>query len=654
MTPITLPPDRTVLVAGRFALESFADGGGQAEVWRAVDVETGDPVAVKLFTGDMSSGEDFPRRLKREIAQATALMDDGVAVVRLIASGDDDGFQHVPYIVMEWMAGGSLRRLMPKDGDGPPIPLGDVARMLFEAASAIDGVHKRCVHRDICPANLLLDEAGHVFVGDFGIVRGEQDTTISSTGLRLGKLRYMAPEQSMGNAEHASDRFSLAVVAFELLTGKCPFTANEIIVAGVQGQLKAPSPTRLRPELPSSLDWVFKRALHPDPKARSRHYPDAVMFVADLIAALIVAQDAGDSRAVPADDRIDGSLYPLDATRRIPNPVAARVRADAAGFAHAAGDIGKDLARGARQLRARLARIATDRPGLPLMAALGIGALAMLWLVVTVWGAGNDWINSWPQAARSAAQAGVGALGLQATAGLPTTREGRIRSALLMLALSWGLIELWKIAAAEGGPWRPLALAATSATVALALLWRAGRRELVARIGLSAVALAMCFAFVQLALRLMTDADWLWRHPRLRSIELDSLTTRVQWLAGITAVLATAWQATQRGGAVRDIVTVPVWATVLAASLATISWTLIEQNLVELLGDRYSWSYLAVCAAALIVAAPVLTAFALPAQRRFGSYPSVLLVWSALAAATVAVFTLHVTGVGPAVVFGTP
>jgi serine/threonine-protein kinase len=190
---------------------------------------------------------------------------------------------------MEYLAGGSLEQCL-RD-EGPQAPARALA-WLEEAAAALDAAHGAgVVHRDVKPANLLLDRQDHVHVADFGIASAAGLGSLTETGTVLGTASYLSPEQAKGErTTSASDRYSLGVVAFELLTGRRPFEGDSVAAeaaAHVTGEV--PSASDVNPELPRELDPVFRRALAKDPGER---YGSCAEFVAALRDSLDQAAGA--------------------------------------------------------------------------------------------------------------------------------------------------------------------------------------------------------------------------------------------------------------------------------------------------------------------------------------------------------------------------
>ena len=191
-------------------------------------------------------------------------------------------------IVMEYLERGSLEARIEGHGGCPPA---QVFAWLAQAANALDAAHAAgVVHRDIKPGNLLLDRGDQVHVGDFGIASAAGLASFTETGTVLGTAGYLSPEQARGErATDASDRYSLAVVAYELLAGRRPFE-SESTTAEAARHATAPVPSihREKLDLPSAFDPVFQRALA---KAPADRYPSAAEFVAELRAAMY--EDAG-------------------------------------------------------------------------------------------------------------------------------------------------------------------------------------------------------------------------------------------------------------------------------------------------------------------------------------------------------------------------
>ena len=239
--------------------------GGMGEIYRATDTELGRDVAVKVLSARYAEDEAIHARFRRE-ALAAARVSADPNIVTVFDVGEHEGR---PLIVMELLHGGSLERRI--EGRAP-CPPAQVLDWLDDAAAALDAAHSAgIVHRDVKPGNLLLDGSGHVKVADFGIASAAGLDSFTQTGTILGTAGYLAPEQAHGErAGPASDRYSLAVVAWELLTGRRPFEApTPPAEAAAHVQEPVPQITKTRPDLPRRFDAIFRQALAKDPAALS-------------------------------------------------------------------------------------------------------------------------------------------------------------------------------------------------------------------------------------------------------------------------------------------------------------------------------------------------------------------------------------------------
>ena len=262
--------------------------GGMGEVYRATDAVLGRAVAVKLLAERYSRDDAVRGRFTRE-ALAAARLSGEPNIVTVFDVGEH---AERPFIVMEYLGGGSLEERIQRDGAQE---VGRALEWLEQAATALDAAHRHgVVHRDVKPANLMLDRSGTVHVADFGIASAAGTDSLTMTGTVLGTAGYLSPEQAQGErATPASDRYSLAVVAFELLSGRRPFESASI-TAEAAAHVNAPVPSiaETYEGLPEELDAVFRRALAKDPAQR---FETASEFVAALRAAL--AEAAGATRS---------------------------------------------------------------------------------------------------------------------------------------------------------------------------------------------------------------------------------------------------------------------------------------------------------------------------------------------------------------------
>jgi serine/threonine-protein kinase len=266
--------------------------GGMGDIYRATDAVLGRVVAIKILAERFAHDTSVRERFTREALSAARLSGEPNAVTIYDVGEHDDR----PYIVMEHLSGGSLDDELRKGGAQPPER---VFTWLEQAARALDFAHREgVVHRDVKPANLMLDGEGNVHVADFGIASSAGMDSLTITGTVLGTAGYLSPEQAQGErAGSASDRYALGIVAWELLTGKRPFE-SESTTAEAAAHINSPIPAvSAAGDLPRELDPVFERALAKDAAQR---YGTAGEFVAALRSAFSEAAGSTSVLAAPA------------------------------------------------------------------------------------------------------------------------------------------------------------------------------------------------------------------------------------------------------------------------------------------------------------------------------------------------------------------
>ena len=336
---------------GRYRIVRRIATGGMASVWCAEDRVLDRNVAIKVLSERFAADELAIRRFKRE-ARAAARVSAHPNVVTIFDVGDiepdERGVAPSAFIVMELLPGGTVADAIQAN----TVTRAQTRRWLREAASALDHAHERgVVHRDIKPANFLLDQNGGLHVADFGIARLASEDTITSTGELFGTAAYLAPEQALGrDATGASDRYALAVAAFELLTGGRPFTAPHFAAQARQHiEDDPPRASERDGSLPRAVDDVLSRGMAKEPTDR---YPTALAFVEALQSA-----QGGDDAGVtaPIDD-------PQTAATRELGDMGTAVAPVAAGAA--AGVLGAG-ALGASQAGPHAPRRARPRPTTP-------------------------------------------------------------------------------------------------------------------------------------------------------------------------------------------------------------------------------------------------------------------------------------------------
>ncbi|MDF1505865.1 serine/threonine-protein kinase [Roseisolibacter sp. H3M3-2] len=237
--------------------------GGMAAVYLAWDVELARYVAIKVMFPELAGRDTMPQRFLQE-ARTAANLDDHPSVVRVYRAKESQGLR---FFVMRYIDGCSLEALLAARG---ALPVGVACHVLAQVASALDHAHRRgVVHRDVKPANVMLDRAGGVTVTDFGIAKVAQGEQLTRTGFAIGTPGYMSPEQwRVETLTSASDQYALGAVAYELLTGRAPF-AGSLWEMQQRHIMDAPAPLRaLRPDVPPALEAAVLRMLAKEPAER--------------------------------------------------------------------------------------------------------------------------------------------------------------------------------------------------------------------------------------------------------------------------------------------------------------------------------------------------------------------------------------------------
>ena len=253
-------------LAGRYEIKSVLGMGGMGVVYRAMDRELGEPVAIKTLKGDaMAADPALLQRFKDEIRLARKITHRNV--VRTHDLGDVEGMY---YITMEFVEGQSLKHLIQSRGH---LPVNVTLTVGKQLCRALEVAHEQgVIHRDIKPQNLILDPSGTLKVMDFGIARLATRTEPGATqaGMAIGTPEYMAPEQLLGdNVDFRADLYAAACVLFECLTGRTPFVADSpITLVAKQLEEMPPSPTTLNAEVPEALGALILRTLSKDPAMR--------------------------------------------------------------------------------------------------------------------------------------------------------------------------------------------------------------------------------------------------------------------------------------------------------------------------------------------------------------------------------------------------
>lgn len=271
-------------LGGRYELGSVLGRGGMAEVYLAHDTRLGRTVAVKTLRTDLARDPSFQARFRREAQSAASL--NHPAIVAVYDTGEDyvDGVS-IPYIVMEYVDGSTLRELL---HSGRRLLPERTLEMTVGILQALEYSHRaQIVHRDIKPANVMLTRTGQVKVMDFGIARamGDSGMTMTQTAAVIGTAQYLSPEQAKGEQVDArSDLYSTGCLLYELLAVRPPFVGDSPVAVAYQHVREEPQPpSNFDPEITPEMDAIVLKALTKDPDYR---YQSADEMRADIEACL--------------------------------------------------------------------------------------------------------------------------------------------------------------------------------------------------------------------------------------------------------------------------------------------------------------------------------------------------------------------------------
>ncbi len=266
------------LFAGRFEVLEEIGSGGMGMVYRALDRELGDQVAIKTLRPELLRDASLVERFKSEIRLARHI--SSKHVVRTHDIGERDG---VYYLTMEYVEGITVRELLDTRGRLGTAPTLAIASQL--AQSLVAAHEQGVIHRDIKPQNLLLDGSGVLKVMDFGVARlAGGSANLTEAGMLVGTPSYMAPEQMLGEAfDERIDLYATGVVLFECLLGRLPFEANSAValIARVLRD-QPPVPTAIDPEIPPAFSDLVVRLLAKDPEQRPANAAELVRLLSDL------------------------------------------------------------------------------------------------------------------------------------------------------------------------------------------------------------------------------------------------------------------------------------------------------------------------------------------------------------------------------------
>ncbi|MGV0644045.1 Stk1 family PASTA domain-containing Ser/Thr kinase [Mycolicibacterium sp. XJ879] len=310
---MTTPPH----LSDRYELGDILGFGGMSEVHLARDTRLHRDVAIKVLRADLARDPSFYLRFRREAQNAAAL--NHPAIVAVYDTGEaETPTGPLPYIVMEYVDGVTLRDIVHNDG---PMEPKRAIEVIADACQALNFSHQHgIIHRDVKPANIMISKTGAVKVMDFGIARALADSSsVTQTAAVIGTAQYLSPEQASGNSVDArSDVYSLGCVLYEILTGEPPFVGDSPVAVAYQHVREDPVPPSERnPNVPPELDAVVLKALAKNPDNRyqtaaemradlvrvhSGEQPDAPKVLTDAERTSLLAASSGHDRTEPIDD----------------------------------------------------------------------------------------------------------------------------------------------------------------------------------------------------------------------------------------------------------------------------------------------------------------------------------------------------------------
>ncbi len=265
---------------GKYQLFERLGRGGMAEVYRAHHISLDRYVAIKVLHAFLADDPEFKERFEKEARNIARLKHPNIVQVY---DFENDTENESYYMVMELVEGPTLKDVLTRLSErGQVMPLPEAIRIIREAAGALAYAHsQKMIHRDVKPANLMLDRDNRVVLTDFGIAKIVTGAQFTASGGMVGTPAFMAPEQGLGDAgDERSDLYSLGVILFQLVTGQLPYDADTPL-AIILKHLNEPIPTSrsINPQVPEPIDQIVQRLMAKDPVDR---YQTANELIADL------------------------------------------------------------------------------------------------------------------------------------------------------------------------------------------------------------------------------------------------------------------------------------------------------------------------------------------------------------------------------------
>lgn len=260
---------------GLYELQSLIGAGGMANVYKAVDLRTGQTVAVKVLREEYAHDQDLVRRFKNESKAISILNHPNIVKVYDVSVSEK-----LQYIVMEYIDGITLKEYLNQRGG--KITWRETVHFIVQILGALQHAHENgVVHRDVKPQNIMLLSSGELKMMDFGIARISRAENQLVTGKAMGSVHYISPEQAKGDLTDAkSDIYSVGVMMYEMLSGTLPFSSGSVVEVAIQQISETPRPlAELAPDVPHALIEITERAMAKNPEQR---YANAAEMLADI------------------------------------------------------------------------------------------------------------------------------------------------------------------------------------------------------------------------------------------------------------------------------------------------------------------------------------------------------------------------------------
>jgi eukaryotic-like serine/threonine-protein kinase len=262
------------VLGGRYAILGVIGQGGMGAVYKAEDRALNRLVALKVIRPELAADPEMLQRFKQEILLASKVSNRNV--IRIYDLGDAEGFK---FVTMQYLEGEDLRTLLRRRGK---LPAKEAVGIIEQVLSGLQSAHQEgVIHRDLKPANIMLDPQGRVVVMDFGLARTFAGDGMTRTGMLVGTMEYMSPEQAQGkDLEATSDIFAVGIIFFELLTGKLPYEAQSAVASLVKRTTERATPiSDIDRTIPGALSNIVGKCLERDPALR---YQSAAEVLDDL------------------------------------------------------------------------------------------------------------------------------------------------------------------------------------------------------------------------------------------------------------------------------------------------------------------------------------------------------------------------------------